>query len=129
MFMTCRLCGSELMRSVVDLGATPPCELFLTADGLNAPEPTYPLHLRVCEACLLLQIPALILPEETFVDYAQYASFSDSWVEHARHYVATAVDRLGLDETSRVVERGIQCLGIEPSVNVGEAARERGVPT
>src|SRR5664279_1039066 len=142
-FMTCRLCGSESLRSVVDLGATPPCELFLTADGLNAPEPTYPLHLRVCEACLLLQIPALILPEETFVDYAYYASFSDSWVEHARHYVATAVDRLGLDETSRVVEvasndgyllqhvveRGIPCLGIEPSVNVGEAARERGVPT
>ena len=27
-----------------------------------------------------------------------------------------------------VVERGIRCLGIEPSVNVGEAAREKGVP-
>ena len=28
-----------------------------------------------------------------------------------------------------VVERGIRCLGIEPSVNVGEAARDKGVPT
>ena len=28
-----------------------------------------------------------------------------------------------------VVERGIRCLGVEPSVNVGEAAREKGVPT
>ncbi len=141
--MSCRLCGSERLRSVLDLGATPPCELFLTAEGLAAPEPTYPLNLHLCESCLLLQIPALILPEETFVDYAYYASFSDSWVEHARRYVDTAVERLGLDADSRVVEvasndgyllqhvveRGISCLGIEPSVNVGEAARERGVPT
>ena len=28
-----------------------------------------------------------------------------------------------------VLEQGIPCLGIEPSVNVGAAARERGVPT
>ncbi|MCL3819886.1 class I SAM-dependent methyltransferase [Aeromicrobium sp. zg-Y869] len=128
---------------MLDLGATPPCELFLTADALDRPEVTYPLHLRLCEDCLLLQIPALILPEETFVDYAYYSSFSDSWVEHARTFVDAAIRRLGLDESSSVVEvasndgyllqhvvsAGIECLGIEPSVNVGEAARERGVPT
>lgn len=141
--MPCRLCGSPRLRSVLDLGATPPCELFLTADDLDRPEATYPLHLRICEDCLLLQIPALILPEETFVDYAYYSSFSDSWVEHARTFVADAVERLGLTADSSVVEvasndgyllqhvvaAGIPCLGIEPSVNVGEAARERGVPT
>ncbi|UUP13000.1 class I SAM-dependent methyltransferase [Aeromicrobium wangtongii] len=141
--MSCRLCGSSRLRSVLDLGATPPCELFLTADALDRPEVTYPLHLRLCEDCLLLQIPALILPEETFVDYAYYSSFSDSWVEHARTFVDAAIQRLGLDESSSVVEvasndgyllqhvvsAGIPCLGIEPSVNVGEAARERGVPT
>ncbi|MET0928125.1 MAG: class I SAM-dependent methyltransferase [Aeromicrobium sp.] len=141
--MSCRLCGSERLRSVLDLGATPPCELFLTADGLDRAEVTYPLHLRLCEECLLLQIPALILPEETFVDYAYYSSFSDSWVEHARTFVDDAIGRLGLDAGSSVIEvasndgyllqhvvaAGIPCLGIEPSVNVGEAARERGVPT
>ncbi len=141
--MSCRLCGSARLRSMLDLGATPPCELFLTEDGLDLPEPTYPLHLRLCEDCLLLQIPALILPEETFVDYAYYSSFSDSWVEHARTFVDDAIQRLGLTSDSSVVEvasndgyllqhvvaAGIPCLGIEPSVNVGEAARERGVPT
>jgi len=29
--VTCRLCGSTDLRSFLDLGATPPCELFLTA--------------------------------------------------------------------------------------------------
>ena len=51
--LTCRLCGSTRLRSFLDLGATPPCELFLTAEALDRPEPTFPLHLRVCEDCLL----------------------------------------------------------------------------
>ena len=51
--IACRLCGSTELRSFLDLGATPPCELFLTAAAVEAPEPTYPLHVRVCE-----QLPA-----------------------------------------------------------------------
>ena len=141
--MNCRLCGSDQLLSVLDLGATPPCEKFLTEAELDLPEPTYPLHLRLCQDCLLLQIPALITPEETFTDYAYYSSFSDSWVQHAMTFVDETAERLGLGGDSFVVEvasndgyllqhavaAGIPCLGIEPSVNVGEAARTRGVPT
>jgi SAM-dependent methyltransferase len=141
--MKCRLCDSNRLLSVLDLGATPPCETFLTADDLDLPEPTFPLHLRLCEDCLLLQIPALITPEDTFTEYAYFSSYSDSWVQHAKTFVDDAVERLGLGRRSFVVEvasndgyllqhavaRGIPCLGIEPSVNVGAAARRRGVPT
>ncbi|MFC6010635.1 methyltransferase domain-containing protein [Nocardia lasii] len=141
--MHCRLCDSERLTSVLDLGATPPCESFLAASELDAPESTYPLHLRLCQDCLLLQIPALITPEDTFTEYAYFSSFSDSWVRHAEQFVTTATERLGLGADSFVVEvasndgyllrhavaRGIRCLGIEPSVNVGQAAREAGVPT
>jgi SAM-dependent methyltransferase len=128
---------------VLDLGATPPCERFLSADELDAPEPTYPLHLRLCAECLLLQIPALITPEDTFTEYAYFSSFSDSWVQHAKTFVDDAVARLDLGSESFVVEvasndgyllqhavaAAIPCLGIEPSQNVGAAARDRGVPT
>ncbi|MER7207920.1 MULTISPECIES: class I SAM-dependent methyltransferase [Streptosporangium] len=140
---TCRLCGSTSLASVVDLGATPPCELFLTAEQVDEPETTYPLHLRVCTGCWLAQIPPLITPEDTFTEYAYFSSYSTSWVEHARRFVDGAADRLGLDENSFVVEvasndgyllkhvvdRGVRCLGVEPSKNVGQAARDRGVPT
>nr|WP_221217472.1 MULTISPECIES: class I SAM-dependent methyltransferase [unclassified Mycolicibacterium] len=139
----CRLCGSGRLVSVLDLGATPPCERFLSADELDAPEPTYPLHLRLCDTCLLLQIPALITPEDTFTEYAYFSSFSDSWVAHAKTFVDDTASRLGLGADSFIVEvasndgyllqhavaAGIPCLGIEPSQNVGAAARERGVPT
>ncbi|MGE2736224.1 class I SAM-dependent methyltransferase [Mycolicibacterium vaccae] len=141
--MRCRLCGSAALHSVLDLGATPPCEKFLTAAELDAPEATYPLHLRLCPDCMLLQIPALITPEDTFTEYAYYSSFSDSWVEHARRFVDDAVATLRLGQESFVVEvasndgyllqhvvaAGVPCLGIEPSVNVGQAARDRGIPT
>ena len=141
--MKCRLCESDRLRSVLDLGATPPCEKFLAADELDLPEQTFPLHLRVCEDCLLLQIPALIAPEDTFTEYAYFASYSDSWVQHAKIFVDEAVLRLGLGADSFVVEvasndgyllqnvvaANIPCLGIEPSENVGAAARERNVPT
>ncbi|AIJ20598.1 class I SAM-dependent methyltransferase [Amycolatopsis methanolica] len=140
---TCRLCGSTRLASVVDLGATPPCELFLTEAQLDESENTFPLHLRVCTDCWLAQIPPLITPEETFTEYAYFSSYSESWVDHAGRFVAGAVDRLGLDGGSFVVEvasndgyllkhvvaQGVRCLGVEPSVNVGQAARDAGVPT
>ncbi|MGJ6968212.1 methyltransferase domain-containing protein [Streptosporangium sp. G11] len=140
---TCRLCGSTSLASVVDLGATPPCERFLTERQLEEPEVTYPLHLRVCTGCWLAQIPPMITPEETFTEYAYFSSYSTSWVEHAREFVRGAADRLGLGAGSfvvevasndgyllrHVVERGIRCLGIEPSENVGRAARDAGVTT
>ena len=143
MSITCRLCGNSSLVSVLDLGASPPCESFLSEEQLDRPEETYPLHLRLCPDCLLLQIPALITPEDTFGgDYAYYSSYSTSWVEHARKFVDQAVDALGLDPDGFVVEvaandgyllqhvvnRGIRCLGIEPSVNCSEAALAKGIP-
>ncbi|WP_405496455.1 methyltransferase domain-containing protein [Nocardia sp. NBC_00511] len=141
--MQCRLCDSESLITVLDLGATPPCEKFLTAAELDLPETTFPLHLRLCEKCLLLQIPALITPEETFTEYAYFSSFSDSWVRHAKQFVESAIDQLNLNRDCFVIEvasndgyllqhmvaADVPCLGIEPSVNVGAAARDRGVPT
>src|SRR3954469_12231325 len=100
----CRLCGSTSLQGVVDLGATPPCERFLTAEQLDEPEVTYPLHLRVCTQCWLAQIPPLITPEDTFTEYAYFSSYSTSWVEHAQRFVDGAVQRLGLDADSFVVE-------------------------
>jgi hypothetical protein len=140
---SCRLCGSNDLRRIVDLGAMPRCELFLGPEAAEAPDVAYPLQVRVCERCLLAQLPPLISPEDTFTEYAYFSSFSTSRLEQARTFVENAVLRLGLGLDSFVVEVGsndgyllqhlvrrwIRCLGIEPSVNVGEAAREKGAPT
>lgn len=139
----CRLCAAPLSRTFVDLGMSPPCERYLDADQLDDVEPFYPLHVRICDECLLVQLPAYIPPEDIFSHYAYFSSYSDSWVAHAEHFVDTAVARLGLGLESFVVEvasndgyllqhvvgRGIRALGVEPAANVAAAAIERGVPT
>jgi hypothetical protein len=139
----CRLCDSVRLRSVLDLGATPPCGRFLKPAELDLAEPTFPLHLRVCENCLLLQISASVWPRSADAQHCYFSSFSDSWAEHAKAFVGDTVKRLHLSVESFVVEVAsndgyllrhvtaarIPCLGIEPSVNAGLIARDRGVPT
>jgi SAM-dependent methyltransferase len=139
----CRFCGAPLRHSFADLGSSPLANSYLRADQLDAPEPFYPLHVRVCERCFLVQLPAVESPEAIFGEYAYFSSTSASWVEHARRYAESAVRRFGLDERSQVLEvasndgyllqffreRGVPVLGIEPARNVAEAAVARGIPT
>ncbi|HEY0695324.1 MAG TPA: class I SAM-dependent methyltransferase [Kribbella sp.] len=139
----CRLCGQPLTRTFVDLGMSPPCESYLRPDQLDDGETFYPLHVRICDNCLLVQLPAYVAAEDVFSDYAYFSSYSTSWVEHAKRFVTDMVERLRLGPDSFVVEvasndgyllqhaveRGIPVLGIEPAGNVAEVARERGIRT
>ena len=139
----CRFCSAPSRHTFVDLGMSPLCESYVPAERLGAMEPFYPLHVRICEQCLLVQLEEFVAPEEIFTEYAYFSSYSDSWVAHAREYVESVVERFGLDGRSQVielasndgyllqhvVERGIPALGVEPAANVAEAARERGIET
>ena len=54
---TCRLCGSELTHTFVDLGMSPPCESYLAADQIDAGEMFYPLNVRAARQRRVLAIP------------------------------------------------------------------------
>ncbi len=139
----CRLCNAPLTRTFVDLGMSPLCESYVAADQLEQAEAFYPLHVRLCDACLLVQLPVYVTGEDIFSDYAYFSSYSDSWVAHAKRYALAMITRLGLDSGSLVTEvasndgyllqhflaQGIPVLGVEPAANVAEAARARGIPT
>ena len=137
----CRFCGTDLRVSMVDLGMSPLCESFLPESEIDGPETFLPLHARVCQECLLVQLSDFASPEEIFREYAYFSSFSTAWLEHAKQYVDMVTERLGLSQDDFVVElasndgyllrnfvrKGIPCLGIEPAVNVAKAAEEHGV--
>ncbi len=140
----CRVCGAPLHRTFVDLGSAPPCEAILTAAAAEDGELAYPLHVRICEECLLVQLPEVLPAEEIFTDeYAYFSSYSSSWVEHAGRYARDMIDRLSLGAHSRVIEvasndgyllrhfrgAGIPCLGVEPTANTAAAAVAAGIPT
>jgi C-methyltransferase C-terminal domain/Putative zinc binding domain/Methyltransferase domain len=139
----CRFCREALEVTVLDLGVSPPCQSVVTPERLEAMERFYPLHVRLCERCLLVQLPELVAPDEIFTEYAYFSAYSTSWVEHARRYAEMITDRLDLGPQDLVVElasndgyllqhfvgTGVPILGIDPAANVARAAEERGVPT
>jgi SAM-dependent methyltransferase len=140
---TCRLCGADLTNTFVDLGMSPLCESYVPFDKLDAAEVFYPLHVRVCTSCLLVQLPAYVAGEDIYSDYAYFSSYSDSWLAHAKRYADEMISELDLTADSLVtevasndgyllqnfVQAGIPVLGVEPAANVAAVARAKGIRT
>ncbi len=138
----CLGCGAALTLTFVDLGRTPLANSYVEP-GSPEPDPSYPLHARVCEGCLLVQVEPAVTPDAIFSDYAYFSSFSDSWLAHCRTFAGMAIERFGLSTKSMVVEvasndgylltnfvaAGVPCLGVEPAANVAQCALKKGVPT
>ena len=140
--MKCRHCRAELTLLFIDLQTAPPSNSYLSADQLSAPEKWYPLRVQTCTTCWLVQTEDYAHVEELFAsDYAYFSSFSSSWLQHAETYVGTMAERFELGASSHVVEiasndgyllhyvkdRGIPCLGVEPTASTAAAARVRGI--
>src|ERR1700692_3960091 len=100
----CRFCSNPLRQTFVDLGMSPLCESYLTAGQLYRPEPFYPLHVEVCEACLLVQLGQDVSAEHIVTEYAYFSSYSDSWLKHSSDYVDMISERLALGVQSLAVE-------------------------
>jgi hypothetical protein len=139
----CRFCGADLCFTFVNLGMSPLCESYLSAEQLNQGEIFYPLHVYVCSNCFLVQLQEYVSAKAIFTEYAYFSSYSDSWLAHAQAYTEKMIARFGLNQNSSVVEiasndgymlqyfvdKGIPVLGIEPAVNVAQAAIEKRIPT
>jgi hypothetical protein len=141
--MKCRHCANPLGHVFVDLGHAPPSNAYLTAADLLRPEKYYPLRVKVCDQCWLVQTEDYAAAHELFgADYAYFSSTSISWLDHARAYFERAVTRFELGPQSLVVEvasndgyllrnfvaANVPCLGIEPTLSTAAAAEALGIP-
>ena len=139
----CRSCSAPLAEVLVDLGSSPLSNSYLEPQQMQQGELYYPLCVYLCHQCWLAQLPEFESAEGIFSEYTYFSSYSDSWLEHARTYVAAMTERFGLGAGSQVIEiasndgyllqyfkeRAIPCLGIEPAGNVAKVAVEKGIPT
>jgi len=140
----CRFCDTPLRHVFVDLGCSPVANANLKPAALPEMEPFYPLQVYVCHRCLLVQLPAVRLPDSLFdAEYAYFSSFSDFWLAHARRYAETMMKRFGIGPGRHVVEvasndgyllqyfkaEGVSVLGIDPAANCAAAAEAKGIPT
>lgn len=139
----CRHCGAAMERVFLDLGYAPPSNAYLRPSALNDPELTFPLRLRVCDVCHLVQTEDFTEAEKLFsADYAYFSSTSKGWLDHAARYARAMTDRFHLGADSFVIEvasndgyllknfvaAGIPCLGVEPTDSTAAAAEAIGVP-
>ena len=141
--MICRHCSSSLEYTFLDLGFAPPSNAYLNVSDLNIPELYFPLKIKVCDQCWLVQTEDYASADSLFTaEYAYFSSTSQSWLQHAELYSETMISELKLSSESFVIEiasndgyllknfvaAGIPCLGIEPTDSTADAAEKRGVP-
>ena len=139
----CQFCGAELSRTFVDLGRSPLANSFLSSEQLNLGEVTYPLHVYVCDSCLLVQLQEFERAENIFSDYLYFSSYSESWLRHCRDYASRITEQYRLGPQSLVIEiasndgyllqyfkqGNIGVLGVEPAANVAKVAQSKGIET
>ncbi|HXM81121.1 MAG TPA: class I SAM-dependent methyltransferase [Burkholderiales bacterium] len=139
----CISCGKSPLTPVLHLGTTPLANALLSEQQLRVPEPRFPLDLRFCKSCSLVQITEKLPPERLFGEYAYFSSFSDTIVAEAKKLAARLTRERKLDRSSLVVEvasndgyllqhyrdAGVPVLGIEPAANIAKVANERGIRT
>ena len=141
--MNCRHCNNTLEHTFLDLGFAPPSNAYVSKHELSQPEKYFPLKVKVCDRCWLVQTEDYAEAGDLFSDdYAYFSSTSSGFLNHAKRYVEDIVERLSLDHESHVIEvasndgyllknfvsKGIPCLGIEPTASTAEASKKLGIP-
>ena len=140
----CRSCSMPLGQAVIDLGMQPLSNAYLREHQLNSGEAFYPLRIRLCTSCALLQTDAVTTREDIFHDaYAYFSSYSHSWLQHARAYAERMQAERQLTKDSFIVEvasndgyllrwfatAGFRVRGIDPARECARAALQHGVET
>jgi len=137
----CRSCDKPLNHKFADLGFSPLSNEYLNKESILHGQTFYPLVVNVCDNCFLVQTEVIEKPENIFSDYKYFSSFSSSWLKHCKEYVDYIVEYLKLNADSTVTEiacndgyllqyfkpYNIKTYGIEPSSNVAENARQKGI--
>ncbi|MBK9041593.1 MAG: class I SAM-dependent methyltransferase [Bdellovibrionales bacterium] len=137
----CVFCNNKIVL-FVSFGNQPIANGFLTADGFSK-EYFFELSVGFCPECFLVQLLEQPTPEMMFNEsYAFFSGTSNSMIQHFQNFsddIATAY--LTHKPNSFVVEigsndgimlqnfktQGFKHLGIEPSLNVANVARGRGI--
>ncbi len=140
-FSACRFCGSEKVKSVINLGVTPLAGGFINQKDLNGDtEKFYPLDLNFCQKCFLLQVNISINPDILFKKYFYFSSSIKTLTDHFNQNAKEFSEILDKKKNRLVVEIGsndgsfleamskeqFRAIGVDPS-NVAKSAIKKGL--
>ncbi len=139
---SCRVCGGKRFAKILDLGAMPAANSFLTKKELKKPEKTFPLVLYYCKTCGLVQLLDVVHPRYLFKHYDYMTSASTPLTDYFVAMGEMLKKRFLKSKKDLVIEIGgndgvmleslnpfARVLNIEPAKNIAALARKRGVPT
>lgn len=142
--MNCRFCTSFSLEEILDLGKSPLANAYLENQSEFISEKKYPLKLKICNNCLLVQTEDYIGEKEIFTkNYAYFSSTSSTWINHTKNSVYTLIDKFKLNQDKFIIEIGsndgyllqfftelnIPCIGIEPTESTANAAKLKNIET
>lgn len=136
----CRICHSEQIRAVMDLGAQPPANSL--RDRVEEALPVIPLSICRCDNCATVQLTETVRPEYLFLNYVWVTGTSATAQDYSRRFFEESASRCA-DRPLFVVEvasndgtflrqfqeRGHRVLGVDPAENIARIANEQGVAT
>ena len=139
----CRICSSNNLKMILDLGEQPPSNSFIDKNKLNSLESKFPLRLFWCKDCYLVQLLDIVDKEYLFKNYFYMTSASKPIVEHFKKYAQDVFQEFLQKDDSFVVEigsndgsllkefkkLGASILGIEPATNLSELANQSNITT
>ena len=139
----CRVCDSQQLVPVLDLGKQPWCNHFLKPEEVGT-EPFYPLRMLFCSNCHTSQLDFTVKKEIMFGDHTYLSGVTSSLSEHFRQ-VAQQVDKaffrgrtrksvldIGSNDGTQLKHfqrLGYEVLGVESSRTTARLAQEAGIPT
>ncbi len=141
--MICRVCDSENLELVIDLGMQPWCNNFLKAEEIGK-EPFYPLRVLYCHNCSTSQLDYTVKKEIMFGDHTYLSGVTKSLSNHFRSVAEEANERFckGKDEKwvldigsndgtqlKHFKELGFNVVGVESSKGTAAMANDAGIFT
>ena len=137
---SCRLCDSQDIREVLNLGDQPPANSLYKVSDYKPP--SVPLRLLFCNECSTVQLGESIEPEYLFGEYLWVTGTSSTAEKYSHYFAKNALLRCDNKEPSvieiasndgtflkRFLDTGCEVLGIDPAKNIADVASAEGIPT
>jgi len=139
---SCRACLADGLVEILNLGQMPPANSLLRPQDLSKPELRFPLSLRLCGQCGMVQLGHVVPASLLFRSYLFFTSSSRAMSEHFAGLMSEASDRyvppgglvveIGSNDGTALASirrRDARVLGVDPARNIAVMAAARGVPT
>jgi len=141
--MNCRVCDSQNLDLVIDLGLQPWCNNFLKKEEVGS-EPYYPLRVLFCNECCTTQLDYTVTKEIMFGDHTYLSGVTKSLSAHFekiavqtdKMFCSDLTDKTVLDigsndgtQLQHFKKLGYNVIGVESSKTTAKMANDAGIFT